>query len=593
MTQAPFIPETAPFTPEQRAWLNGFLAGLFAHESLGRNGVPQPAGSVAKPSEPLLILFGSQTGTAEGLARRCATEASNRGFALRVFALNDYEQAAFAMAANALIISSTWGEGDPPDNATGFWSWLNSSAAPRLEHLHYAVLGLGDRNYADFCGASKKFDTRLEALGAQRIIPHGECDTDYEAAAATWFENLWSALPKNAESAPAFLNGNETRNPGYAPAQTRNYNKSNPFPARLLRNVLLNKPGSAKEVRHYELSLTESGLAYQAGDALGIAPTNCPELVSDFLIALHLSGNEPAAVAQATVPLREALMRNYDITKPSRELLTEIGARAPGSELSTLLRPDRAADLKQWLWGKDVLDVLSLLEKPLAPQELLPLLRPLSCRLYSIASSPKAHPEEVHLTVSAVRYESCGRRRKGVASTCLADRVGDTDCAKVFVQPSNGFKLPLNPGTPVIMVGPGTGIAPFRAFLEEREVTGAKGRNWLFFGDQKRSSDFLYEDQLCTWLKSGHLARLDLAFSRDQTDKVYVQDRMRENTTELWSWLEEGAHFYVCGDASRMAKDVDATLHHIIQTAGGKSDDEAEVYVQKLKSAKRYQRDVY
>ncbi len=371
------------------------------------------------------------------------------------------------------------------------------------------------------------------------------------------------------------------------------YGKSNPFPAKLLKNVLLNKPGSGKEVRHYEIALNGSGLAYEAGDALGVVPVNCPELVDDIIVALKAKPDENVKFGDNIMSLREALTHHFDVTKPSQEMIAAVGKAAPQSELAVLLAPEKRDDLKKWLWGRHVIDLLELLPTPMPVTEFIPLLKKLAPRLYSISSSPKAHPGEVHLTVGAVRYESHGRERKGVASTFLADRVGDTNFVKVYVQPSHGFKPPTDGDLPMIMVGPGTGIAPFRAFLEERQATGAKGKNWLFFGDQKRDADFLYEELLTGWQKSGFLTRLDLAFSRDQTEKVYVQDRMMQNAAELWAWLEAGAHFYVCGDASRMAKDVDAALHKIAETVGGKSADEAKAYVAKLKSDKRYQRDVY
>ena len=590
MTQIPYIPETAPFTPEQRAWLNGFLAGLLSNAMPGQTPPPQLNGERSAPKEPLLVLFGSQSGTAEGLAKQVARESEQRGFAPRVLALNDYEQANLAGGGRAIIISSTWGDGDPPDNATNFWSWLSAETAPRLEKLQFAVLGLGDRNYSDFCGASKKFDSRLEALGAQRLVPRGECDVDYEAPARKWVENLWGKI---CGTSGINNNGTYPASNGKPAELPKGYGRHNPFPARLLNNVLLNKAGSNKEVRHYELSLGGSELTYAVGDSLGVVPVNCHELVDDFLTALRCKGGESVKVGDTELPLREALTRHFDITKPSSELLELVAKAAPGSEVARLLDPERAIELKNWLWGRDVLDVLTLLPEPLSLEELLPQLRKLASRLYSISSSPKAHPGKVHLTVSAVRYQSFGRGRKGVASTFLADRVGDADFVKVFVQPSPGFKPPANGDAPMIMVGPGTGIAPFRAFLEERQITGAKGRNWLFFGDQTRASDFLYEDQLNGWLKDGHLTRLDLAFSRDQPEKIYVQNRMLENAAELWSWLEGGAHLYVCGDASRMARDVDAALHQVIEKSGGKSPDEAKAYVAKLKSEKRYQRDVY
>lgn len=598
MNQIPFIPETAPFTTEQRAWLNGFLAGLLSPSPPGealpgqRNGISQPTG------EPLLVLYGSQTGTAEGLAKKLAKEAQSRGFGPKILPLNDCEPTLLGQASKAVIISSTWGDGDPPDNAVKFWSWLNAENAPQLGNLQFAVLGLGDRNYSDFCGASKKFDARFEALGAQRLIPRGECDVEYEAATKEWMAGLWEKLSPSAvgsQMSVTATNGRQTIATDHQLLATDNsaYGKSHPFPAHLIKNVLLNKPGSAKEVRHYELDLNGSGLTYEAGDALGVMPRNCPELVNHLLEWLSCKGEETIGAGDLTVPLREALAQQFDITKPTRELLAAISRNVPDSELARLLAPDRAADLKQWLWGREVIDVLQILPAPMTPGELLPLLRKLSPRLYSIASSPKAHPGEVHLTVSAVRYESFGRGRKGVASTFLADRVGGSDCVRVYVQPSRGFKPPASGDTPMILVGPGTGIAPFRAFLEERQATGAKGRNWLFFGDRCRASDFLYEEQLAAWHRDGLLTRLDLAFSRDQAEKIYVQHRMLEHAAEIWSWLETGAHFYVCGDASRMAKDVEAALHTIIEKAGGKMTDEAKTYVETLRSEKRYQRDVY
>ncbi len=605
MTPIPYIPETAPFNAEQRAWLNGFLAGLLANQNAGQP-APQLNAAPAANAEPLLILFGSQTGGAEGLAKKLAKESQSRGFAPKILALNDYEQVNLAAASKAVIISSTWGDGEPPDNAVNFWNWLNAEAAPRLEKLQFAVLGLGDKNYSDFCGASKKIDARLESLGAKRLVPRAECDVDYEAAAAVWTETLWPKLVGAGRAgsplpAASVVNGvghtngahGVTRPTIEAANSSPQFSKANPFPAKLLKNVLLNQPGSAKEVRHFEISLDGSDLAYEVGDALAVIPTNCPQLVGDVLAALKFTGDELVKIGDAEMSLRAALTKQLDLTKPPIDLLKAVAAREPAGELAALLAPERAADFKKWVFGRGVIDLLPALIGALTPDDFVKLLRKLSLRLYSISSSPKAHPGEVHLTVSAVRYESFGRKRNGVASTFLADRVSATDFVKVFVQPSHGFKPPTNGDTPMIMVGPGTGIAPFRAFLEERESVGAKGKHWLFFGDQTRASDFLYEEQLTAWQQSGLLTRLDLAFSRDQKEKIYVQDKMLASAAELWSWLEAGAHFYVCGDASRMAKDVDAALHKIIETVGGKSADEAKAYVAKLKTDKRYQRDVY
>jgi sulfite reductase (NADPH) flavoprotein alpha-component len=605
MTNVPHIPESAPFNAEQRAWLNGFLAGLFSQVPPGSTPAPQANGAPVTNAELLLVLFGSQTGSAEGLAKRVAKEAQQRGFAPKILALNDYEQANLTAGGKAVIISSTWGDGDPPDNALNFWNWIKGDSAPRLENLSFAVLGLGDKNYSDFCGASKKFDDRLVALGARRFAPRGECDVDYEGPAKSWIDGLWDKLSggqasRLSQTLPFAPNGHsanvsngEIQKMETGATPVLRYGKSNPFPAKLLKNVLLNKPGSGKEVRHYEIALNGSGLTYEAGDALGVVPVNCPELVDDVIEALKVRPDEKVKFGDNILSLREALTHHFDISKPSHELLAAVAKAAPQSELAALLAPEKRDDLKKWLWGRHVIDLLELLPAPTPVTEFIPLLKKLAPRLYSISSSPKAHPGEVHLTVGAVRYESHGLMRKGVASTFLADRVGDAEFVKVFVQPSHGFKPPANGDTAMIMVGPGTGIAPFRAFLEERQATGAKGKNWLFFGDQKRDADFLYDELLKGWQKSGFLTRLDLAFSRDQAGKVYVQDRMMQNAAELWAWLEAGAHFYVCGDASRMAKDVDAALHKIVETVGGKSADEAKAYVAKLKSDKRYQRDVY
>ena len=590
MTNIPFIPESAPFNAEQRAWLNGFLAGLFSQVP---GGAPQRNAAPPKAGEPLVILFGSQTGSAEGLAKKLAKESESRGFTSKLFPLNDYEQANLAAASKVVIISSTWGDGEPPDNAVSFWNWIKADSAPRLENLNFAVLGLGDKNYSDFCGASKKFDERLAVLGAKRLTPRGECDVDYEGPAKSWIDGLWDKLGSgNGSSASGLASANGTVN-GKEVAEKKGYGKSNPFPAKLLKNVLLNKPGSGKEVRHYEIALSGSGLTYEAGDSLGVVPVNCPELVDDVMAAVKAKPEENVKFGNSIVSLREALTYHFDVTKPSSEMIAAIAQAAPESELATLMAPEKRDDLKQWLWGRHTIDLLHLLPGPMPAAEFIPLLKKLAPRLYSISSSPKAHPGEVHLTVGAVRYESHGRVRKGVASTFLADRVGDAEFVKVFVQPSHGFKPPMNGDAPMIMVGPGTGIAPFRAFLEERQAAGAKGKNWLFFGDQKRDADFLYEELLTAWQQSRFLTRLDLAFSRDQEKKIYVQDRMLENTAEIWSWLEAGGYFYVCGDASRMAKDVDVALHKIVETNGGKNADEAKAYVAKLKSDQRYQRDVY
>ncbi len=600
----PFVPATAPFSAQQRAWLNGYFAGL---TSFGE-AATESASVLAPAAEkmPLRILFGSQSGTAEGFAKKLAKEAGARGFAPKVSEANACALDELATTERLLLVTSTWGDGDAPDNAMGFWNALNTVEALKLANTSFSVLALGDQNYSEFCGAGKKFDTRFEQLGARRIHPRVDCDLDYESAAKAWMDAALKALLECGDLSPLSSSGDLSpesarqvalEKSGDESPHSKAHSRTNPFPARLLVNRLLTGAGSAKETRHFAIALHDSGLSYECGDALGVLPANCPALVNDVIAALGCDGEEGVKAPNGgETSLRTALLRHYQITQPASSLLTAIAERAASAELKSLLAPENKAALEKHLHGREVIDFL--LAHPQArftPDEFVASLRKLNPRLYSIASSPKAHPGEVHLCVGIVRHDSHGRARKGVCSTFLADRV-DAHAhthVPVFVQTSHGFRLPASGDVPVIMVGPGTGIAPFRGFLEERQATGAKGKSWLFFGDQKRATDFLYREQLEGMFEDGALTRLDLAFSRDQAEKVYVQSRMLEHARELWAWLEEGAHFYVCGDAKRMAKDVDAALREVVQRGGGKSADQAAEYVSQLKSAKRYQRDVY
>jgi sulfite reductase (NADPH) flavoprotein alpha-component len=583
--KVPVLPENAPFSAEQRLWLNGFLAGLFA---AAETNISSGAGDArpAKAAVPLLILFGSQTGTAQGLARRIAKEAKALGHNARAVDAAEHATIDWKKEANLFVVTSTYGDGDMPDNIQGFWAWAQTEAASALAHLNFSVLALGDKNYAEFCAAGRRLDERLAQLGAKRLLARQDCDVDYETPANDWTRTALAALSPEAKPSTA-----ATEAAPVPVAVVSTYSKANPSPARLLSNRRLNQDDSGKETRHFEFALELDGATYEAGDAFGVYPANCPRLVNDLLRALDCDGEEAVpAPAGGEVPLRKALQDCYDITKPTPELLERFGQEAV--ELRALLAPERKDDLRKWLWGREIIDLfLTAPATRFTAAEFVTLLRKLAPRLYSISSSPKAHTGQVHLTVNVVRYDSHGRGRKGVCSTFLPDRAGTHVAA--FLQPAHSFRLPSSGDTPIIMVGPGTGVAPFRAFLHERRATGAKGRNWLFFGEQRATTDFYYRDELASMTADGHLTRLSTAFSRDQAEKIYVQHRMLEEAAELWSWLEAGAHFYVCGDATRMAKDVDATLHSVIASAGGLSPEAAAEYVGKMKAAKRYLRDVY
>ncbi len=529
----PQIPDNAPFNPAQRQWINGYLAGLFS----GRAQAEAPRPSLGT----LLFLFGSQTGGSASLAKKFAKDATGRGFDAKSLGLDASSPADLASGSRVCIITSTYGDGDMPDNAQAFWDALSADTAPRLENLTFSVLALGDRNYTQFCRAGVLFDERLAALGAKRVLDRVDCDVDEEAKGHKWFADLMGVLAPDSAASN-----------GISPEEKlAGYSKSNPFPAKLKTNRILTGEGSAKETRHFEIVLDGSGLEYEVGDALGVLPMNCPDFVSEILTAAGLEGGETVTLKDGSaLSVREALTSKFDLSPFIAKLPETLGA-----------------------------------------EELVSSLRPLQHRLYSISSSPKAHPGEVHLTVGIVRYELEGKARKGVCSTFLADRASDT--VPVFVHKSPGFRLPADTSKPVIMIGPGTGIAPFRAFLEERRATAPESRNWLFFGDQHAATDFLYQEQLGEMFSEGVLTHLDTAFSRDQEKKIYVQDRMLEKAAQLWTWLNDGAHLYVCGDAKRMAKDVDGMLHQIIREQGELSEENAKAYVARMKIEKRYQRDVY
>jgi sulfite reductase (NADPH) flavoprotein alpha-component len=580
----PHIPEDAPFTPAQRAWLNGYLAGLYSY-------APAPY-AVSAPLR-VAVLYGSQTGTAEGLARKLIKHLKSAGFDAALTSLEGYVPATLAGEKLALFVVSTYGEGEAPDAAQSFFQQLCVEHFPLLENLSYTVFALGDSHYEHFCQFGKDLDAKLRALGAIPLLDRVECDVEVDAPFAAWksaVEDRLRNLALNPQPAAPI------QTPPPAPADSApQSSRERPFSAPVVEKRALTAPESSKRTIHLAFSIDDSPLQYEAGDACGVIPYNSPELADSILALLPFTGSETIHVhGSDPLPLRQALLEKFSIARLTRHTVSNFASIAQCAKLGALTKPEQHAELDSFLHGRDFIDLLK--ECPNSIQttdQLVKVLPRLMPRLYSISSSPLAHPGQVHTTVSVVRFQAHGRNRGGVCSTLLDDRVQVGDRLPLYIQPNKRFRLPADPSAPIVMIGPGTGIAPFRAFLHQRLVTGAPGRNWLFFGERSAATDFLYRDEIEEMTSGGHLTRLDAAFSRDREHKVYVQDLMAQNAKQLWSWLEEGAFVYVCGDASRMAKDVDKTLHAIVQMQGGMDPEAAAAYVHSLRDAHRYQRDVY
>jgi sulfite reductase (NADPH) flavoprotein alpha-component len=591
MSALPLLPDTAPFaadqisvlntvmagtSAEQRTWLSGFLAGFQAASA------PQPAaaGSPARKL-PLTILFGTESGNAETLANSVRKAAAKLGFAPRVLDMADASPEQLRALSNIVVIASTWGEGEPPQRAADFHTALMDEAAPRLEGLRYAVLALGDRAYAQFCETGRRFDERLAALGATRVVPRIECDLDYEAPANDWIGRALADIRQQADGGAvddAVIHVDFAR----AGAEETAYTRNHPFEAPITELVNLSGSRSSQRTFHVELSLEGSGIAYQPGDAIGFVPTNDPAMVEAVLKAAGQDGD---------ATLHAALAERYDITTLTRP---QVGAYAEltGSAQLAALAADEAA-LAAYLPGRQVIDLLEAAPHRLTVEQLTGLLRPLPGRLYSVASSLKAVPDEAHLLIAETRYDSHGRQRRGVASTDVADRRSSGGTMKIYLKPNPHFRLPGDPSRPIVMIGPGTGVAPFRGFVQERAAIGATGKSWLFFGARNYLHDFLYQLEWQDFLKDGVLTRMDVAFSRDQPEKVYVQHRLWAARRELYAWLQEGAVIYVCGDAQAMAKDVNAMLVRIISDQSGQDADTAQATLDGLRRGGRYLRDVY
>jgi sulfite reductase (NADPH) flavoprotein alpha-component len=591
--QVPFIPDNAPFTFEQRGWLNGFLAGLYSNAANQTADVP--------PSLKIAVLYASQSGTAEGLARKVVKDLKAKGHIASLISLEGYTPAALIAERYAIFIASTYGEGDAPDAVRPFFEQLCLEHFPCCENLSYSVLGLGDSSYEHFCKFGIDLDTRLAALGGVRIANRIDCDVDLDESFAQWKQALYSGLDDMAAARPvrtalsASIALDRKTDEPVAVTHTR----ENPYLASLVEKRPLTHDVSSKLTLHLAFNISGSDVTYDAGDACGVIPQNDPGLVEEILHALNFNGTVPVQLPKSgATSLYDALLNHLQITRLTRRMIeayATIGKQSVQCHtLTSLLVPEQQGFLEKYTYDRGLIDLIHDYPHILHdPADLVAMLPRLSPRLYSISSSPYAHTGEIHTTVAVVRYRSHNRERGGVCSTLFADRTATGEALPVYIQPNKRFRLPVDSAAPIIMIGPGTGIAPFRAFLHQRRALGHTGRNWLFFGERSAATDFLYRDELLAMQTDGHLSRLDLAFSRDQEHKIYVQDRMLEQAATFYQWLEEGASLYVCGDASRMAKDVDATLHTIVERQSGLSADAASEYINALKDQHRYHRDVY
>ena len=582
--------QIAALNPLQLAWLSGYCWSQAGGQAV-QPGIGAPAAAAPAPAaEPLrvAVISASQTGN----ARKVAAELQQRLAAAGVNAVHaaaaDYKPKNIAGEQLVLFVTSTQGEGEPPEEALSLYKLLSGKKAPKLSGLKFAVLGLGDSSYPMFCGAGKSFDELLAKLGGERLLERQDCDLEYQAEAAAWLDKIVPLVGSlaAAPAAAATGTGNASGSPAAAPASA--YNKANPFPATLLARQKITGRDSEKDVRHIEIDLSGSGLQYRAGDALGVWFENDPAVVDEILAAVSLKGDEPVNAGGQGKTVREALLHDWEIGLNTPQFVQGYAEISSNPALK-----EAAADASAYAAANPIAGIVSQYPAALTAGQLAGLLRPLAPRLYSISSAPEEVGEEVHLTVGVLRYEHNGIPRTGAASGFLGGRLEEEGSVRVFVEENPRFRLPENPDTPVIMIGAGTGVAPFRAFMQQRAANGDSGKNWLIFGNQHFTQDFLYQTEWQGWAKDGLLNKYDFAWSRDQEEKIYVQHKIREEAAELWQWLQQGAHIYVCGDASRMAKDVEQALLDTIAEQGGLSADDADEYLDNLRQEGRYQRDVY
>ncbi len=578
---------------QQLQWVSGYAAGLAAAGSpalFAANVESANAGVTNSAGEKLTVLYGSQTGNGEEIANALVAKAQGHGFAAAATNLADYKPANLKRESLVTFVISTHGEGDPPDDAEMFHEYLLSGKAPDLSQLKYSVLALGDSSYVNYCQTGREMDVRLQELGAQPFETTVECDLDYDDLAASWSERVVAGLPELLDA------GDITAVPLLRAVETTSvFSKSNPFPAEVLVNQKITGGASSKDVRHIELSLEGSGLVYEPGDSLAVVVANPPQLVTELLAELQLDGDAVVTVKSEQLRIEDALTKSLEITTVNLGFLRDwakLSAAAGSDGLTSMLEENDVETLTKFVDTHQIIDVVRQHPVRVDASQFAGMLRVLSPRSYSISSSLAANPDEVHLTVAAVRYDAFGSEHWGAASTHIVDRLEEGDTVSVYVEKNTRFRLPAA-DVPLVMIGPGTGVAPFRAFIEERAEQGASGENWLIFGERNFASDFLYQLEWQRHLKQGNLQRLDVAFSRDQRQKIYVQDRIRENAAELYRWLENGAAIYVCGDAKHMASDVEDALIEVFKSQGGLDAEAAVQSLKDLRAAGRYQRDVY
>lgn len=579
----------------QRIWLGGYLSAVqdteLDHSSGGVALLEKPTSNDKDVNQELTILYGSQTGNSQGLAEEFSEKLARDGLKINLFSMSNFKLNTLKKIENLLIIVSTHGEGEPPDNAIPFYEFLLSHRAPKLEKLNFSVLSLGDSSYEFFCQTGKEIDQRLLELGANQLCPRVDCDLDFDELATDWFNRIEAKLNEQRNQATPQVEQSVNHS---TISNQPIYSRKNPFQAEILENINLNGRGSNKETRHLVLSIEGANFHFEPGDCLGIYPENPPELVDQLIEKMNWDKEEPVPINKQgdLLPLRDALISEFEITVLTKPLLQKMAAFTTDSRLEERLKSDQ--ELSAYLYGRDLLDLVEDFSPwQVEASEFVKVLRKIPARLYSIASSLRANPEEIHLTIGTVRYHAHGRDRMGVCSYECAENKQIGEHLSVYIQQNDNFKLPADPKTPLIMIGPGTGVAPFRAFLEEREELNCEGETWLFFGDQHYVTDFLYQIEWQQWLDNGTLTRIDLAFSRDSEEKIYVQHRMIENSNAIYEWINKGAVIYVCGDEKHMATDVHQTLITILEQEGGISQLEAEEYLMEMQKEKRYQRDVY